>query len=274
MARIVEIRDLDAPELDVYARLTENQLRSRRDGAKGLFIAESEKVIGYALDAGCVPASLLMDRKHLRSAASLLDRCGDVPIFTAPEEVLASLTGYALTRGMLCAMARPAPADPESVLRGVTRAAVLEGITDTTNLGAIFRSAAALGCGAVVLSPTCADPLTRRACRVSMGTVFQVPWCRIGESAADWPEKGLCFLRSLGFRTAALALREDAVSLRDPRLRQEEKLCLLLGTEGDGLQPETIQACDWCVRIPMSNGVDSLNVAAAAAVAFWQLCSE
>ncbi len=274
MARIVEIEDLNAPELDVYARLTENQLRSRREGTKGLFIAESEKVIGYAMDAGCVPVSLLMDRKHLLSAPSLLERCGDIPVYTAREDVLASLTGYALTRGMLCAMVRPAPSDPESVLRGVTRAAILEGITDTTNLGAIFRSAAALGCGAVVLSPTCADPLTRRSCRVSMGTVFQVPWCRIGSSAADWPGKGMAFLRSLGFRTAALALREDAVSLRDPRLRQEEKLCLLLGTEGDGLQPETIARCDWCVRIPMSNGVDSLNVAAAAAVAFWQLCGE
>ena len=274
MPQIVEIQDLNAPELDVYARLTENQLRSRREGTKGLFIAESEKVIGYALDAGCVPISLLMDRKHMQRASSLLDRVGSIPVFTAREEVLASLTGYALTRGMLCAMVRPAPADPEVVLSGVRRAAVLEGITDTTNLGAIFRSAAALGCGAVVLSPTSADPLTRRACRVSMGTVFQVPWCRIGSSAGDWPGKGLEFLRSLGFRTAALALREDAISLRDPRLREAEKLCLLLGTEGDGLHPETIAQCDWCVRIPMSNGVDSLNVAAAAAVAFWQLCGE
>lgn len=272
MAFITEIKDLNASELDVYARLTESQLRSRRDRAKGLFIAESEKVIGYALDAGCLPVSLLMDRRRLPSCGELLERCGDIPVYTAPEEVLSSLAGYALTRGILCAMVRPAPLSPEAALKDARRAAVLEGITDTTNLGAVFRSAAALGCGAVALSPTCADPLTRRACRVSMGAVFQVPWCRLGESAADWPEKGLVFLRSLGFRTAALALREDAVSLRDPRLREEEKLCILLGTEGEGLMQETISRCDWCVRIPMHNGVNSLNVAAAAAVAFWQLC--
>ncbi len=272
MANIIEITDITRPELDVYARLTEPQLRSPR-AAGGLFIAESAKVIGYALDAGCEPVSLLMERGQLSGQGGRIAcRCGEVPVYVAGEERLASITGYALTRGILCAMRRPPLPEAEAVCAGARRIAVLDGITDTTNVGAVFRSAAALGADAVLLSPTCADPLTRRACRVSMGTVFQIPWTRLGRTAADWPEKGLARLRDMGFRTAALALSPEAVAVDDPRLAAEPKLALLLGTEGDGLAPETVALCDYTVRIPMARGVDSLNVAAAGAVAFWQLC--
>ncbi len=272
MARIVEINDIGAPELDVYARLTEAQLRSPRSSG-GLFVAESARVIGYALDAGCEPTSLLMDRRHLSGAgAALAERCGDVPVYTGEESVLSALTGYALTRGMLCAMRRPPLPAPEDICAGARRIAVLEDIADTTNVGAIFRSAAALGADAVLLTPGCADPLSRRACRVSMGTVFQIPWSRLGGMAEDWPERGMARLRAMGFRTAALALSESAVPIDDPRLAAEPRLALLLGTEGDGLAEATVAACDYTVRIPMARGVDSLNVAAAGAVAFWQLC--
>ena len=272
MAAVIEITDLNAPELAVFSRLTEAQLRSRRDTEKGIFIAESPKVILRALDAGVVPLAFLMERRHLEGQGrALLDRCPSVPVYTGAREVLAGLTGYALTRGILCAMGRPAQPEVETICAGARRIAVLEGIVDATNIGAIFRSAAALYTDAVLLTPTCCDPLNRRAARVSMGTVFQIPWAYIGQSPAQWPRPGLERLRTLGFKTAALALRDDALSIEDPRLAAEEKLALVLGAEGDGLAPDTIAACDYSVRIPMSHGVDSLNVAAAGAVAFWQL---
>ena len=272
MAKIIEVRDLAAPELDVYARLTEAQLRSRRRPEDGLFIAESPKVIASALNAGCVPVSLLMERRHIDGdAADVIARCGDAPVYTAEREVLASLTGYALTRGVLCAMRRPQLPTVEQVCASARRIAVVEGVVDPTNVGAIFRSAAALNMDAVLIDPTCCDPLHRRAARVSMGTVFQIPWTRIGDTAADWPEPGMERLHGLGFRTAAMALDERAVPVDDPALKDEDKLAIVLGTEGDGLSKATTAACDYTVMIPMSHGVDSLNVAAASAVAFWQL---
>ena len=272
MADIREITDFAAPELDVYARLTEGQLKNRADLAKGLFIAESPNVILRALDGGYEPVSLLMERRHIEGQArEVVERCGDIPLYTAPLPVLTELTGFPLTRGVLCAMRRrPLPA-PEEVLAGARRIAVLEDIMNPTNVGAIFRSAAALGMDAVLLTPSCSDPLYRRAVRVSMGTVFQIPWTHIGEELTDWPHPGLERLRELGFKTAAMALRDDAVSIDDPALMAEEKLAVVLGTEGEGLADGTIADCDYTVRIPMSHGVDSLNVAAASAVAFWQL---
>lgn len=272
MPHIIEISDLAQPELDVFARLTEAQLRNRLEPEKGVFIAESPKVIQCALDAGLTPVSLLMERKHIQGQArDILARCGEVPVYTADRELLASLTGYPLTRGILCAMRRPKLPTVEELCAGARRLAVLEGIVDSTNVGAIFRSAAALGVDAVLLTPTCCDPLCRRAVRVSMGTVFQVPWTRIGEKASDWPHPGLERLKALGFCAAAMALSDTAVSIENPALCGEEKLAIVLGTEGGGLTPETIAACDYNVCIPMSHGVDSLNVAAAGAVAFWQL---
>lgn len=272
MNKIIEITDLNFPELDVYARLTEAQLRTRMETERGVFIAESPKVIELALNAGCVPLSFLMERRHLQGqGAPLMERCPGIPVYTADRDVLASLTGYALTRGILCAMQRPEPQKAEALLGGSRRIAVLEGIVDSTNMGAIFRSAAALGMDAVLFTPTCCDPLCRRAVRVSMGTIFQVPWARIGDCPADWPEAGMELLHRHGFATAAMALDERAISIDDPRLQQEEKLAVLLGTEGDGLSHQTIARCDYTVMIPMEHGVDSLNVAAASAVAFWQL---
>lgn len=272
MPNIVEITDLSAPELDVYARLTQAQLRSRLEPEKGIFIAESPKVIARALDAGYRPLSLLMERRQITgSARDLLARCGDAPVYTAEREVLAALTGYELTRGVLCAFRRPVLPTVEQLCRSARRVAVLEGIVDSTNIGAIFRSAAALSMDAVLTTPSCCDPLCRRAVRVSMGTVFQVPWTQIGACAADWPEAGTARLRELGFKTAAMALSDRSVSIDDPALAAEPRLAIVLGTEGDGLAPGTIAACDYTVRIPMSHGVDSLNVAAASAVAFWQL---
>ena len=272
MNKIIEITDLNFPELDVYARLTEAQLRTRMETERGVFIAESPKVIELALNAGCVPLSFLMERRHLQGqGAPLMERCPGIPVYTADRDVLASLTGYALTRGILCAMQRPSPRTAESLLADARRVAVLEGIVDSTNMGAIFRSAAALGMDAVLLTPTCCDPLCRRAVRVSMGTIFQVPWACIGDCPADWPEAGMELLHRHGFATAAMALDERAISIDDPRLQQEEKLAVLLGTEGDGLSHQTIARCDYTVMIPMEHGVDSLNVAAASAVAFWQL---
>ncbi len=272
MPNIIEITDFTAPELDVYARLTEGQLKSRADLAKGLFIAESPNVILRALDGGYEPVSLLMERKHIEGQArEVVERCGDIPLYTAPLSVLTELTGFPLTRGVLCAMRRRPLLDLETVLSGARRIAVLEDIMNPTNVGAIFRSAAALGMDAVLLTPSCSDPLYRRAVRVSMGTVFQIPWTHIGEELTDWPHPGLETLRALGFKTAAMALREDSVSIDDPALMAEEKLAVVLGTEGEGLADGTIADCDYTVRIPMSHGVDSLNVAAASAVAFWQL---
>ena len=250
MCDIIEVTDLDAPELDVYARLTQAQLRSRREPEKGIFIAESPKVIGHALDAGCVPLSLLMERRQLEGQGrDLVERCGQVPVYTGDRAVLAGLTGYELTRGILCAMRRPRLPSVEELCARASRVAVLEGIVDPTNVGAIFRSAAALHMDAVLVTPTCCDPLSRRAVRVSMGTLFQIPWTFLGTMALD----------------------STALSIEDPRLRAAEKLAILLGTEGDGLAPRTIAQCDFTVCIPMARGVDSLNVAAASAVAFWEL---
>lgn len=272
MPNIIEITDFHAPELDPYARLTQNQLRNRLEPEKGIFIAESPKVIDRALDAGYKPVSLLMERKQITGpAAGILSRCGDAPVYTADRELLAELTGFELTRGVLCAFRRPAPRPVEELCKNARRVAVLEGIVDSTNVGAIFRSAAALGVGAVLVTPTCCDPLYRRCVRVSMGTVFQVPWTRIGATKEDWPGAGLELLHHLGFKAAALTLSHDSVTLDDPQLKAEEKLALVLGTEGDGLAAETIAQCDYTVLIPMQHGVDSLNVAAASAVAFWEL---
>ena len=265
MANVIEITDFSAPELDVYARLTENQLLNRADPDRAMFIAESPVVIERALDAGCVPLSLLMEPKHIEGQASaVIARCGDVPVFTAPLDVLTQLTGFKLTRGVLCAMLRPKPKTPEEICENAKCVAVLEDVMNPTNLGAIFRSAAALGVDAVLLTQASSDPLYRRSVRVSMGTVFQVPWAYLDES-------GIEQVKRLGYKTCAMALRDDSLSVYDPRLAEIEKLAVVLGTEGDGLKESTISDCDFTVRIPMYNGVDSLNVAAASAVAFYQL---
>ncbi len=272
MPKVIEITDFTAPELDVYARLTEAQLLNRHNLREGLFIAESPLVIGRALDSGCVPVSFLCERKHIEGAArEVIARCGDIPVYTAEFDILTRLTGFKLTRGMLCAMRRPPLLTPEDVCRGARRIAVLENVMNPTNVGAIFRSAAALNMDAVLLTPSCSNPLYRRSARVSMGTVFQIPWAYLGDDSSLWPEPGMETLRKLGFKTAAMALSDKAISIRDPRLAVEEKLAIILGTEGDGLAESTIAACDYTVIIPMSHGVDSLNVAAASAVAFWQL---
>ena len=272
MPNILEITDFSAPELDIYARLTEAQLLNRFDPDKAMFIAESPKVIHRALDAGYQPVSLLMERKHVAGqAADVIARCGDAPVYVSDLSVLTQLTGFALTRGVLCAMRRPPLPAPENVIKGARRIVILENIMNPTNVGAIFRSAAALNMDAVLLTPGCSDPLYRRSARVSMGTVFQIPWTFIGNEMPDWPGKGMELLQSLGFKTAAMALSDDSVSINDPALMQEEKLAIILGSEGDGLTENTIAQCDYTVKIPMSHGVDSLNVAAASAVAFWQL---
>lgn len=272
MAAIIEITDWDLPELEVFAHLTEAQLRNRLEPEKGLFIAESPKVITCALDAGYEPVSFLMEKKHIHGQASgIIGRCGDVPVFTSASDLLAELTGYRLTRGILCAMRRPPLPCVEDLCAGARRVAILENIVDATNIGAIFRSAAALHMDAVLVTPSCCDPLNRRAVRVSMGTVFQVPWTRIGNDPSAWPQPGIARLHRLGFQVAAMALSDKAISIEDPRLLAVEKLAIVLGTEGDGLAPRTIADCDYTVCIPMSHGVDSLNVAAASAVAFWQL---
>ena len=272
MPNIIEITDFSAPELDVYARLTEAQLLNRHNLKEGLFIAESPKVIERALDAGCEPVSFLVQRQHIETQAKdLIARCGDIPVYTAEFDILTQLTGFMLTRGMLCAMRRPLLPTVEEICGKATRIAILENVMNPTNVGAIFRSAAALGIDAVLLTPGCSNPLYRRSARVSMGTVFQIPWTYIGEETADWPDAGMERLHALGFRTAAMALSDDSVSIDDPALMAEEKLAIILGTEGDGLADVTIEGCDYTVKIPMSHGVDSLNVAAASAVAFWQL---
>ena len=255
---VIEITDFQDPQLDVYARLTEAQLMNRFDPDNALFIAESPKLIGRALDAGCVPVSILAERALMvGEGLEIIERCGDVPVYTGERDLLAQLTGYKLTRGLLCAMRRtPLPAAGD-ILSRAKRIAVLEEVMNPTNVGAIFRSAAALGMDAVLLTPGCSDPLYRRSARVSMGTVFQAPWQAV--------------LKEYGFKTAAMALCDDSVSIDDPQLRQEEKLAVVLGTEGDGLRQETVSGCDYTVKIPMYHGVDSLNVAAASAVAFWEL---
>ena len=272
MSNIIEITDFQAPELDIYARLTENQLLNREHPDQGIFIAESPKVIQRALDAGCTPLSVLVEKRHIATQArEILEQCGDIPVYTAEFDLLTQLTGFQLTRGMLCAMRRPRRRSLEEVCAGARRIAILENVMNPTNIGAIFRSAAALNMDAVLLTPACSDPLYRRAIRVSMGTVFQIPWTYLGEGEADWPQPAISQLREKGFKIAAMALSDDSVSLRDPRLAEEERLAIVLGTEGDGLADCTIADCDYTVRIPMSHGVDSLNVAAASAVAFWQL---
>lgn len=266
MSNIIEIRDFAEPELDVYARKSEVQLLNRQEPEQGLFIAESPKVVERALDAGYTPVSVLVERKHITGEArEILARCGNIPVYTAEFDVLTNLTGFQLTRGMLCAMRRPPLPTVETVCAGARRVAVLEDVMNPTNVGAIFRSAAALGMDAVLLTAACSNPLYRRAIRVSMGTVFQVPWTFLDGNS------GIGQLQSLGFRTAAMALSDRAVTIEDPALCAEEKLAVVLGTEGDGLSEQTIAACDYTVRIPMMHGVDSLNVAAASAVAFWQL---
>lgn len=261
---IIRIDSLDYPGVEVFGTLTEAQLRNRLEPEKGIFIAESPKVIHVALDAGCVPLALLCEEKHITGdAASLIARCGDIPVYTGSRELLASLTGYTLTRGVLCAMRRPMPRKVEDVCRDATRIVVIDGVVDTTNIGAIFRSAAALGIDAVLLTPSSCDPLNRRAVRVSMGSVFLVPW--------TWLERPVCSLNEIGFKTAAMALTDDSVSIDDPQLTAEPRLAIVMGTEGDGLAKAVIASTDYVVRIPMSHHVDSLNVAAASAVAFWEL---
>ena len=272
MSNIIEITDFNAPELDVYARYTEVQLLSRHYPEKGLFIAESPLVIERALNAGCVPISCLVEKKHLDTQAKcIIERVGDVPIYTAEFDILTELTGYPLTRGMLCAMKRPILPSAEEVCRNARRIAVLENVMNPTNVGAIMRSAAALNIDAVLLTPACSNPLYRRAIRVSMGTVFQIPWTFIGDEATDQPAVDIEFLKNLGFKTVSMALEEDSVSIDNEELMKEDRLAIILGSEGYGLSDETIKASDYTVLIPMSHGVDSLNVAAASAVAFWQL---
>ncbi|MBE6948429.1 MAG: RNA methyltransferase [Ruminococcaceae bacterium] len=272
MANIIEITDFNAPELDVYARLTEVQLLNREHPENGIFIAESPKVIERALDAGYEPVSILVERKHIETQArDIIARCGDIPVFAAEFDVLTQLTGFKLTRGMLCAMQRPMLKTIEEVCSGARRIAILENVMNPTNVGAIFRSAAALGMDAVLLTPASSNPLYRRAIRVSMGTVFQIPWTFIGSEDAEWPQPAIGRLRELGFKTAAMALSEDSVSIKDPCLNDIDKLAIIMGTEGEGLASCTISDCDYTVKIPMYHGVDSLNVAAASAVAFYQL---
>ncbi len=290
MTRFIEIKEIHEPELSIYARLSEGQLFHYYEPAQGLFIAESPMIIHRALDAGYMPLSMLVEHRLAESQGrELATRCGDIPIYTAEREVLEQITGYALTRGILCAMYRKPLPNAVEVCRDARRIAVLENVMNPTNVGAIFRSAAALGMDGILLTPGSSDPLYRRAIRVGMGTVFQIPWTflnlseerRDDRSGTVWEQgeqdrKGqgsrmTSFLHRLGFKTAAMALREDSVSLEDPRLRAEERLAIVLGTEGDGLAADTIADCDYTVRIPMAHGVDSLNVAAASAVAFWQL---
>lgn len=264
MATIIEIEDLEHPGLEVYSSLTEAQLRNRLHPEDALFIAESPKVIDVALRAGCQPVSLLCERRHISGdAADIISRCGDIPVYTGSRELLATLTGYTLTRGVLCAFRRPKPRSVREICRSASRIAVIDSVTDTTNIGAIFRSAAALGIDAVLLTPTSCDPLNRRSVRVSMGSVFLVPW--------TWIDPPLSRLHEYGFVTAAMALSDNSISIDDPLLARIPSLALIMGTEGDGLSREAIADADHVVRIPMSHGVDSLNVAAASAVAFWQL---
>lgn len=272
MPKIIKITDIRAPELDVFVRLTGAQLRSKLEPDKGIFIAESPTVIEVALNSGCEPISMLTDERLLGGAIErVIPRLGDIPIYTAPRDVLKELTGFELTRGALCAMRRPKLPTVAEICKNARRIAVFEEVADSTNIGALFRSAAAFDIDAVLITPTCCDPLCRRAVRVSMGTLFLVPWTRIGERESDWPKNGINLLRQLGFKTAAMALSDNSVSIDDERLMAEEKLAIILGTEGNGLKKETISMCDYTVKIPMSHGVDSLNVAAAGAVAFWQL---
>lgn len=272
MSEIIRIEDFSDPRLDIFVRLTGAQLRSKLEPEKGVFIAESPTVIEVALDSGCEPVALLTDERLINGAVEkIIKRCWDVPIYTATKDVLEQLTGFALTRGALCAMRRPPQPELSELLANARTVAVLENIADSTNIGAIFRSAAALGVDAVLVTPDCCDPLCRRAVRVSMGTIFRVPWGVIGKDHIDWRENGPALLREHGFKTAAMALTEDSVNIDDPALMAEEKVAVILGTEGTGLSKTTIKNSDYTVMIPMANEVDSLNVAAAGVIAFWQL---
>lgn len=276
MSNIIELHDINAPEMDVYARLTEPQLRSKIDAEKGIFIAESAKVVKLTLENDVQPISLLIENKQKEAVTTqIISYCDEkytnVPIYSSDAEILKQITGFHLCGGVLAAMRRPKPLSVEDVCNGAKRIAVLEGITDSTNVGAIFRSAAAMNIDGVLITKTCCDPLCRRSVRVSMGTVLQIPWARIGSSAKDWQENGINMLNSLGFKTAAMALSNKSVSIDDKNVVSEEKLCVIFGTEGDGLADSTIEKCDYTVKIPMYHGVDSLNVAAASAVAFWVL---
>ncbi len=266
--RIIEITDINLPELAIFSRLTEAQLRNKLEPEKGIFIAESPKVISLALAAGCIPAALLMEKKHITGdGAPIISQCGDIPVYTADRNILESLTGYTLTRGVLCAMYRPSPLSAARICKEARRIAVLDGIVDSTNIGAIFRSAAALGMDAVLLTKQCCDPLVRRAVRVSMGTVFQIPWAYIPDDSHNLT----AYLKQIGFKSVAMALCEDTLPIDDPQLSSQEHLAIILGTEGDGLGRSVIAGADFTVRIPMYHNVDSLNVAAASAVAFWEL---
>lgn len=272
MPELIEITDLSLPELDVYAGQTETQLLHYYEPDEGIFIAESPRVIKRALDKGYTPLSFLLERGQVKGQVKEILACFEnIPAYVAEPEILTGLTGFAMTRGALCAMRRQTLPKAREICTGARRIAVLENVMNPTNVGAIFRSAAALNMDAVLLTPGCSDPLYRRAIRVSMGTVFQIPWTFLGSRADEWPQQGMKLLREMGFRTAAMALKEDSVSIRYPRLAEEERLAIVLGTEGEGLAEDTIADCDYTVRIPMSHGVDSLNVAAASAVAFWQL---
>lgn len=271
MNNIIEINDITAPELDVYARTSEVQLLRYYEPEPGLFIAESPKVIERALNAGYEPLSFLVEHKDLEAEAKqILERYPEIPVYTAEYDVLVGMTGYALARGMLCAMKRRRLPSVEEICQNTSRIAILENVVNPTNVGAIFRSAAALHMDAVLLTSGCSDPLYRRAARVSMGTVFQIPWTYF-DKKSSWPEEGMKSIQNLGFKTVAMTLRDDSFSIDDPKLLAEEKLAIVLGTEGDGLASQTIADCDYTVKIPMSHGVDSLNVAAASAVAFWEL---
>lgn len=272
MANIIHITDFNHPGLDIYARFNENQLLHYFEPKGGIFIAESPKVIERALDAGYTPISLLLEEKHIEGEAKdIISRCGDIPVFTAPLDVLTTLTGFQLTRGVLCAMHRKSLPGAEEICKNARRIVILENVMNPTNVGAIFRSAAALNMDAVLLTPACSNPLYRRASRVSMGTVFQIPWTYLDGEDTAWPQPGIKKLQNMGFKTVAMALSDTSVSIDDPHLLAEDKLAIILGTEGDGLASCTIADCDYTVKIPMSHGVDSLNVAAASAVAFWQL---
>jgi tRNA G18 (ribose-2'-O)-methylase SpoU len=272
---IIKISDFDAPELDIYARMTEGQLLNRHEPHNGIFIAESPKVVERALDAGCIPISILVEDKHIEGEAkAIIERCKNIPIYTAPFDVLTKLTGFQLTRGVLCAMHRPPLLSLEQICSDAKRIAILHDVMNPTNVGAIFRSAAALGIDAVLLTPHCSNPLYRRAIRVSMGTVFQIPWGYIYSDEIDSDTSSADYihlLKSMGFKTVAMALLDDSLDIDNPKLMAEDKLAIILGNEGDGLPTETINNCDYTVCIPMAHGVDSLNVAAASAVAFWQL---
>lgn len=272
MANIIEVNDIHESGSSVFCGMRDGALRKAGGSDGGIFIAESPKVIERALDAGCVPVSLLTAKKHIEGdARQVIERCGSIPVYTANDEVLKEIAGFAVTRGVFCAMKRPVLKAVQELCKNASRVAVLENIAEATNVGSIFRSAAALGFDAVFVTPSCCDPLNRRAVRVSMGTVFQVPWTRIACFPQQWPRDGLCQLKSLGFKTAALALTDNSIGMDNTALLSEEKLAVILGTEGDGLLPETIAGCDYTVKIPMAHSVDSLNVSAAAAVAFWQL---